>query len=151
MTRTDEIRARLAAATGGDWTADGASVYGPLDTRSRYRNGRQLVATVTDKPLAPGVSPGPHHADATLIAHARADLAYLLDEVAQLRKDAARWEATAQAINLRLHREAQLVGFMSGAIEEALREISDGRVKNLAKAKRSLKRALVELKRSAES
>jgi len=89
MARTDEIRARLAAATGGDWLAEGASVYGPTDARSRYRNGRQMIATVTDRPLSPGVAPGSHHPDATLIAHAggeAGDLAWLLAEVDRLRE-----------------------------------------------------------------
>lgn len=74
----DELERLEKAATQGDWLSDGAHVYGPRDSRSQYKNGRQLVATATDLPFTRQMSETPRNPDAALIAAARNALPALL-------------------------------------------------------------------------
>lgn len=87
MTTTDrieEIRARLAAATAGPWVA--AVVDSPRATVStaiyshHYPAGSRESEVLPSYPIKTG-APRLDRADAELIAHAREDLAWLLDQL----------------------------------------------------------------------
>ena len=75
-TREQEIRQRLEAATPGPWENNGGwAIEGPFTP-----TGRLALGVVVRNNRANALQ------DAKLIAHAPADLAYLLGEVAQLRE-----------------------------------------------------------------
>ena len=85
MTTIDEIKARLAAATPGPWTYQedrwgfSAGVYGAPNERGYS----EMI--VGGDPCEGRIEPD--DPNGTLIAHAPADIAYLLAEVARLRAD----------------------------------------------------------------
>lgn len=94
MSRLDEIRARLAAATPGPWTLFAAAaesevmaVLKPGEPRERIvtMDADHYVVTLGVDECGDGDGPDRAVADATLIANAPADLAYLLGEVERLR------------------------------------------------------------------
>jgi hypothetical protein len=71
--RLAEIRARLDAATPGPWDYD--HITRNVEADSRWLPDKRHV-----------VAPMVGHFDGTLIAHAPADIAWLLDEVERLRQ-----------------------------------------------------------------
>lgn len=78
MDRIEEIRARLEAATPGPWKTGGSAACGDV-----------YFGTLVDPddPTEPGVMLGmtSQAADAALIAHAPADIAWLLEQLAGAR------------------------------------------------------------------
>lgn len=95
MTRLDEIVARLQAATPGPWVVDRVSGFNSL---IRVAEGRpnEYEIIVGSQGMA-GYGHDVHNA--ALIAHAPADLAYLLEHARQA--DAALAAAQAEAARLR--------------------------------------------------
>lgn len=74
-TRLDEIKARLAAATAGPWTIFGSELYED-EFAVMHSEGRNCVAD------------GVLRRDAEFIAHARADIEWLIGELEQARNRA---------------------------------------------------------------
>lgn len=81
MDRTDEIRARLDAATPGPWEVDTNEPFSQDIVGIVGPSGYVLLLEEQDESECPVTE-----ADADLIANSPADLAYMLDENAVLRK-----------------------------------------------------------------
>jgi len=97
-----ELRRLEQAATPGEWWPEGSHVYGPKDSRSQYKNGRQLVATATDLPIGRQESFSPNNADAALIAAARNALPALL-RVAEAAREATSLNSLCAELLVKLH------------------------------------------------
>jgi hypothetical protein len=90
--RLTEIRSRLERATPGPWSHD-TGKYDEHDTSSpdlvcaapRWDN----VARCYQDDLDEGAPPGQDHRNAAFIAHAPEDIAWLLDQVAELERKVA--------------------------------------------------------------
>lgn len=81
--RLQEIRARLDAATPGEWVIENDEYISALDGHPSPH----IIARVEND--HPGC---PHDADADLIAHAPDDLRWLLDRVAELEQRVRMYE-----------------------------------------------------------
>jgi hypothetical protein len=103
-----------------------------LDTAS-YRH----VTTEAANRLAEGsASPMARDMIAAQITH---NVNALCDEVERLRGEAAQWEATAQALNVRLHNAGVQMGRIQYGAERAIAEL---KLKRHGEAKRILRLAL---------
>jgi hypothetical protein len=103
-----------------------------IDTAS-YRQ----VTTEAANRLAEGsASPMARDMIAAQITH---NVNALCDEVERLRGEVAKWDATAQALNLRLHNAGVQIGRLQYGAERAVVEIN---ARRYAEAKRMLRLAL---------
>jgi hypothetical protein len=95
-TRIDEIRAREQAATPGHWGTyyDGKGTY-TVQAQPRLIPGTGNVTAGDVATLSGEHGDGQTYADARFIGHAREDVPYLLDRVAELEAQVTRVRAWA--------------------------------------------------------
>lgn len=133
MSRIDEIKARLAAATPGPWRWRGNTAAKQIDLQTVDRGGiyvmsfrrwglqsampyfQSVPAGLIEPAMTFAVRPQPHnawfidgfdHPDAKLIEHAPADIEFLLREIERLTQVTADYDR----INRDLHRELEGCG-----------------------------------------
>jgi hypothetical protein len=103
-----------------------------LDTASY----RQVTTDAINRLAGDSASPAAKNMIAAQITH---NVNALCDEVERLREMAAQWEATAQALNLRLHNAGVQLGRLQYGAERAVAEL---KLKRHGEAKRLLRLAL---------